>query len=712
MKCLSIPAILFLMLFSTVSLAQTESSPRIKSWSEENFKTYVHKIPAPQFYNDNETAYQARLKLLDMVPPSGQVQISSFTFENGKVTRQLARHICLAAARGVNVELLVDAKSGQMPGAPNLYNNTDDAKVVEDLYQYMANCGAKVYIHNVQDFYLEVLGYRIPNFLISNVFLNLHHNGSQIGPIEAKVRLEYLVLRLQSIAQTQVDRTGVKSNIKPLFSNLKEGITEFLELSTAVEAKVKNPEDKKAQDNFNKIVRRLASIYRSLLVDPLWDQVSQEQWQKTLPSIIAAMKSDIEFSLLIKEIRKYNRLSHRKMFLVRNAKNSEGCLMVGGRNLGDLYLANSEDSYLDGDVLLCQHHDTSAAKAVSAAEESFSELITDTFDPYLQESNNLNHRIGENSDYIFTNVAFPEELLPEDTKLALYKGHLELDKRLLLKEQQWESKDSAILGDHSIAKSKNWALLQAGWNPGEDEVRAKLMHLVQNESRQIYIETAYAAFDADLRAALENALSRGVQVQLVTNSFFITDGLSKLIRILMSNWTDSIRERFSNFTQLLTTYEGGHMTHFKGAIFACQKREDGSTARVFLMGSHNFDSRGGRSDKEQSLSWEEDTNCTPLDQSTFSQARGTYYQSVGARSGTAILANFSDLYEELAAVEQSPSRSDSASTKLYSQALKSIFFDSSESAKRTPQLVEKERLKKLLRTLDESGIHDFLGQFL
>ncbi len=72
--------------------------------SSNFFSSYVHQYTGPQYFQSNSAAFDARLKLLDMAPAGGSVKIATFSVDNGTVVRQLARHICQAASRGVNVE--------------------------------------------------------------------------------------------------------------------------------------------------------------------------------------------------------------------------------------------------------------------------------------------------------------------------------------------------------------------------------------------------------------------------------------------------------------------------------------------------------------------------------------------------------------------------------------------------------------------------------
>ena len=92
------------------------------------------------------------------------------------------------------------------------------------------------------------------------------------------------------------------------------------------------------------------------------------------------------------------------------------------------------------------------------------------------------------------------------------------------------------------------------------------------------------------REALTAAARRGVRVRLITNSLFISDGPSKIIRITMQNWMDYMLAHYPNrFEVRFVTYAGKHMTHFKGAAFGCQRRLLGQRGRRSQL--HGFDFR-------------------------------------------------------------------------------------------------------------------------
>jgi phosphatidylserine/phosphatidylglycerophosphate/cardiolipin synthase-like enzyme len=67
----------------------------------------------PQFISNNDDALTLRLALLDYAAKGALVTIATYTYDDGKATRALVKHMCSAVARGVQVELIVDSKPGK-----------------------------------------------------------------------------------------------------------------------------------------------------------------------------------------------------------------------------------------------------------------------------------------------------------------------------------------------------------------------------------------------------------------------------------------------------------------------------------------------------------------------------------------------------------------------------------------------------------------------
>ncbi len=113
---------------------------------------------------------------------------------------------------------------------------------------------------------------------------------------------------------------------------------------------------------------------------------------------------------------------------------------------------------------------------------------------------------------------------------------------------------------------------------------------------------------------------------------FISDGASEIIRLFMRAWNERMSATYKNLFKVdFATFDAGHMIHFKGAGFRCQKESNGTETkyyRTYIIGSHNFHPRSGYADKENSLEWREptDAQCAPP-ADDFIADRGAYYQS-------------------------------------------------------------------------------------
>jgi phosphatidylserine/phosphatidylglycerophosphate/cardiolipin synthase-like enzyme len=692
-------------LFCVLSACGSHEDPRPaapQSFTTENvtsasFAAYVHSYTEPRFLDKNSVALDARLKLLDAAPKGAHARIATFEFINGTATRTFARHVCLAAQRGVKVELLVDSKNGDRPGSPDAFDTTDDAQVVEELFQYMANCGAHVMIYNHIDDWISIFGVRLPN-----IYGDPSLNRKAVDPISLIAHIDMLIDRVARIANEELARGGIKADFKPLLKNFRSLGLEIVQLAS-VTASARN--DEQAPFGFDATVATLTNRYHDLLADPVWDKVPPAVLRPALSRFVARLENDPAMKPVYAALNRYNRVQHRKIFIVENE--SDGCILLGGRNLGDAYLTDVPTSFLDGDVFLCRNHGADASRGVDEAIASFENLRSDR----SGKSADLEIRdVTPDSSYPFANLAFPAGLAPPGLVVAPYEGKLPFEKRTLLRERTWHD-TSPVLGDVGLGSGRNWHVYLSSWNPADDQVRAELLRKIGAESKEIYIETAYAQFDPGVRAAIEAALARGVRVRLVTNSFFVTDGMSKAIRALMAHWTDETRHRYPGlFTVALTSYQSGHMIHFKSASFACQHDASGETVRSYIVGSHNFHPRSGRSDKENSLMWDEPTNCESRVSEGLVQHREEFYGGLGRALHAPALVDYPSFHAELAAASlERESHPGDVSTRWVSIALRRMFFE--ENATRVVPR-EQARVEKVMGVADKGGLTDLLGLLL
>jgi phosphatidylserine/phosphatidylglycerophosphate/cardiolipin synthase-like enzyme len=382
-------------------------------------------------------------------------------------------------------------------------------------------------------------------------------------------------------------------------------------------------------------------------------------------------------------------------------------MFLGGRNLGDHYLTDSKDSFLDGDVMLCRHQGAKIAYTFDSAKASFEELKHDLEDPILTaSSDNTVHEIPADPNFVFKHLIFPRGAALSGTRTERYRGSLPESARTLGEMRLWADTYN-VPAFITLDASDNWRFLKAGWDPSRDEVQASLLDLIRNERKELFIETPYAEFDATLRKALEDAMARGVRVHLITNSFFMSDGFSRVIRITMANWMRKTLAAYpENFRVRYVTYDAGHMTHFKGAAFTCQ-RSGLKTVRTFLLGSHNFDPRSGRSDKDHAVMWDEPSDCSSLAQMPAVSGRNAFYAHLSQKLNIPVLAPYSDFGQELQNVSKLYKKSEP--TRLMAQALMRVFYVNTQNGY---VLNQASKVEYLLQLMDDGGLHDLFGRVL
>lgn len=647
-------------LLTCLALAATSAAA-----SAQDFTALVASQPQAALYQANGDALNARLALIDNTPSGGKVKVATFVFDYGQAVQKLAGHMCKAAARGVQVELVADAKSGDRVDADDAFDSSNEAKSSEEIYQLLANCGVKVSIHNQDHGYVTVsiLGQRLPNIF------NGVPNGSSVSPIKLLSRINEIKAKLVQLVRPRLLAVGVTADPTNLINNVQA-------LAMAIAGFTS---EGGIDPNAN---RNIGSAYRAILGDRFWDQMNPERMTVLTEAIRDALQSDPDLSNVYVALRRHNRLNHRKIFLAQSAS-GEGCAFIGGRNLGDHYLVNSKENFRDGDVLVCSAQ-AGGLPVLSAIEESFDQLNTDFSDPILDGSLDNRVRIVKaNGGYRYKFIQ-PASVMNVTTLAAIPAGI-------------------------ALPKFEQPALLMTKWQPSTDEVRMSLLEGISREQKEIYIETAYAEFNASIRRALEKALDRGVKVRVVTNSFFILDGPSKMIRLWMSHWNGKMAAKYPKlFTTYYATEEAGHMIHIKTAGFRCQKGLNG-LSRMYIIGSHNFHPRSGYSDKENSLQWREQTNASCDDsQGDLIDQRIAYWNVVAKGTNAPVLDQNTSLFIDL--VSATRLNSKGANGRL-AQALMQAMYR--ENPKRSePDLFQGERLQTILDLIESGGLRDLVGVLL
>ena len=558
-----------------------------------DFDSYARENSGRGFlYQYNLNAFNARIALLQTVPSGSKVKIATFHFEFGDAVQELAANVCHAISRGVLVEFVVDSKSGDRVNHVDAFNKRDQRKN-EELYQYMANCGAQVYIHNSipdSEFVsVSLIGIPLP-VQIPHVFPANQVRGGKVEIFDVLSRGKWLKRRLEKNLTDKghrVDLVGFLNDIQSLGSALSR-------LSSDSNASIDVTSDS-GSSQVDQRIRSFSAAFNKVIENPLIQRTTVDQFSTVVNAVKTAIYEDPQLNYVRQKIRAFNRLNHRKLFYVESG--GRACAFIGGRNLGDHYLLTNGESYHDGDVFTCG----------SKTTDSIFADLTDSFDELKEPSEDLMSGQGV--------VSRPRRLQINPASAT----PLTQMEKVSLRAVDFPNGSRLRAFSHPH-------ILMSGWNPQTDETAEFLIDAIEREQKEVYIETAYAEFNLGLRTALEGALRRGVKVNIVTNGYFISDGFSGLIRLEMAGWNDDMRKSYPNlFSVKFATAQSNHMIHFKGAGFRCQ-RYGARRVRVYLVGSHNFHPRSGYSDKEHMLQWQESTSTScPAPNHDLIAFRNAYY---------------------------------------------------------------------------------------
>lgn len=711
--------------------------------NEESFQGYIKGYQYPELFQNNQSAFAARLKLLDQAPAGSTAKILTFVFDNGEVTRRLATHVCLAARRGVKVTVMADSKSGDRPFVTDVFDSSANNRVNEEVYQYIANCGAKVIIHNHLAHFNKLFGKAIPK--VTKKYDNF---------VAVLFRLRQLAKGTIEIIKEEVEGRDVKSELKgkltkagltrefmdsiqpevyrllvaAIVSRDKGGRTErtFWEKVLVMVAKSPLLADPKVNELLDKPAtapavfdEAMASLHEKMSSLKL-EGVDPKDINALLERLKARFKERPELVAFYEHSRRFNRLNHRKLWLVESPA-KQGCIFLGGRNLGDHYLAWHRDSFIDGDVLYCRHHQRSEKDIVDLAGDSFDELYTSLRDDVLEKKEDSAYTEykpvpGFQFKLLHIPVGLNDPISSKRPGAYVPEKEIPAKDRKLYPPAVW--KDLEPIHAALLPHSEKFQIHRVGWEPKieDDPVRQALLDGINRETQEAYIETAYAEFDDTLREAVEAALNRGVNVRLITNGLFVSDGPSKMIRVFMGAWTRDMIRKYGPgngkgvFTVKYASLEAGHMIHFKGAGFRCQKA-NGSVFRTFLIGSHNYHPRSGYSDKEHALQWNQPANsaCREKhgvagggpDTQDMIDYRDRFYTEAQAHFNGKLLMSYTTIKDELDHV----------------QSLSGKLADRARRAERLERLMYRNSgelrggraMDFFLRLLRESGVRDFLG---
>jgi phosphatidylserine/phosphatidylglycerophosphate/cardiolipin synthase-like enzyme len=671
-------------LFSTSWSAALGDGARVGADSTGGLKALSDRLGQAQLVVDNDAALKLRLALLDHAARGARARIATFTFEDGEATRALVEHMCSAVARGVSVELAVDSKSGGILGESNPFNDRPEVVEAERSLMKLANCGAKVFIHNYTTEYVTLLNKRLPNIMAPEA-----RSGDDVGLIEINERLSEIRMRLAARLNATLDQSGVGARVDLLLEQIQALAIDVGAL-VGMSSLLSDQEPSNASGTplpLDLAAERLNVNYRRLLDNAFWAQFNPgdragnaKKMRLLTQAIVAALEDDELLKLVREKIRIYNRLNHRKLFIVQDPSASgDDCAIIGGRNLGDHYLTSGPGAFRDGDVFFCRRQVPTLDPFLRQANKSFEELVPgrgqDVSDPILHAQR--------------SNVLI--RLEPKETTVGPIVPAVKLE---------------GSIGD-PLGEIDHPVLLRAAWNPKSDQIRQELLSAIRRERKELYIETAYAQFDESIRDAIEAAMrERKVKVRLVTNSLFLSDRASKLIRLWMAKWNEQMAQKYPHLFQLgYASLASGHMIHFKGAAFRCQAAlAGGASFREYIVGSHNFHPRSGYSDKEHAIEWRVATPDCRDPQSDLLTSRIHYYEHAqnAAKPGEPVLIRYTTLSSEVIHVARDTSNPNSQ----VAQAIERAMHEDDAEASR---LSSREKLDLIQELLDQGGLRDLVG---
>lgn len=361
------------------------------------FRSFVGNIEVPEMLFDNENALESRLQFLEQAPKGAEVKILTFVFDLGESTRRLAAHVCRAAQRGVKVKLMADSKSGA-GGTLSPFRS----RINSEIYQYMANCGAEVRIFNkISREQLSMRKERVTENLSEDKKLIVKYRKDQKLDVKnfdeipgdltkyLRSRLSQMALKLGAkvIAGGEAELLSVFAQATSLPKDLAMNRGEILNVLSALivditenvllQPKYLSTLKPETVEGLKQTVRNLTGAVQ------LWRRGGEINKADAVAALFNGLAS---FNRILKQElpplgqlsvvtdlpnSPFNRLNHRKLFHIKSADTA--CLLLGGRNLGDHYMANHQDSWWDTDVRLCTNHND-ASESVARAEVSFNEL--------------------------------------------------------------------------------------------------------------------------------------------------------------------------------------------------------------------------------------------------------------------------------------------------------------------------------------------------
>ncbi|MGE0633684.1 MAG: phospholipase D-like domain-containing protein [Pseudobdellovibrionaceae bacterium] len=736
MKTLLRLSLLSLVLFP-IGCSHFQSSRLPANTDGSDLGNYVSQISEPQFMQDNKQALIGRIKLLDTLPAGSIAKIMTFMFDNGTTTRLLAVHMCKAALRGVKVQFTADSKTGDRPHIPDAFDGHAAHQVNEEVYQFLANCGVDITIHNhISEFeYLTTLKKAIPKLPRGDTWTEWFAGaGWIVGHKETAKRaaaLQKMYAEFTELVAKTIEDLNLDDVAKKRAAVLKnEGAKFIAELFTTVLGSSK-------ADRLTDI-KPVLENFRDAFEKSEIKQIDPNNLRRFADALIKNIQAHPRLGEFYRNSRVFNRLNHRKLFYVESG--DVKCMFLGGRNLGNHYLDWNVkgDEFMDVDVFSCN------TQASIANNQEIYTKASDSFDAVFTNSDTLDvlgikpqiTKISKNPNFKYKYLYVPDEVKRDlfgnqafeiDDQAARepnQKLDLEISKAERTLPKPIAFTDNRPIVGIGIKEALNWRVQTAQWSPKKDYVRAELYGAIARETKRIYIETAYSEFSSVMRDFIEAALGRGVKVELVTNSIYVSDAGSKLIRLVMARWTREMLQKYSKneqFTVKFARLGYGHMIHFKGASFACQSSSKGEKYRLNLIGSHNFHGRSGFSDKEHAIVWEQPaTSECGSEYNSVAQdvgdMRHDFYKNDNKRQALSEYKTFQEEIEDaLHSNKLSKNRrvvSEIAQELLYYGHKRGKKFEPEKDENGLAKLRAQDGFLRFLETLYDAGLSDIIGTLL
>ncbi len=613
-----------LSLLTTSVFAQATTSPDA---TPSNFKSYIEQYLYPELFFKNDTALDARINLLRHVPKGGVAKIMSFEVISGAAFLFLEQEMCAAAERGVKVEFSADSHSGDRFNTIDVHEQKDTVNkdglpipYIENGYKQLATCGVKVRIFN----HVDDSNFAVGRFLGSVPSVTARENIRALLPfigLDWAIASEYEgnMKVVRAALKSHIAKNEILAKLNPADSEMFTdviwsiakvmGKIKFLNVEQMTEADFiafQNEAQSDFQNSFGKLKTNAAvrDAMTQLKKNP-------DSLRRLVLGTISELRKTDSFENFYKAFRVFNRLNHRKLFWVAESEkpDAKGCAILGGRNIGDHYLREDDNNFLDADLLTCTHHEDAAGfLAHSEEKKSLFRQAEKSFDSIFKSSGVDSElqkflKSAEAKKALITEYPIPEKPVFSEGLKFLYSQKMQ-DPTL-----ETFTFGKAVSEGHSIKGGKNFQFLTATWDRDSDQIQTLFIKAIELEQLGVFIETPYFEANPEYRAAIGAALARGVQVHVKTNGFFTADGPSKAIRLAMNKWVTDLQGIYGDkflveFTTPAKGGKGGHMTHAKLASFACQLDETKSAYALNLIGSHNFHQRSGYSDQEHAISWQ------------------------------------------------------------------------------------------------------------